>query len=168
MVDREKEDAKQKQKKAPARRRRQAPKEEEGSDWALREEKQKKKEAKCKGPPGIEDKDYKPGTNIPDDGFDWRAKEMARKELLKNERNRSGYKKGFKLDGTKRVGRLLLDDALKSKTSMEGWSEARKKAFKEIEKNPNSYYYRFNKPGEPQANGGIQADEHKVFMEILK
>ena len=34
-----------------------------------------------------------------------------------------------------------------------GWSEARIKAFRNREKNPNQYYYRFNDPGEPQATG---------------
>ncbi|OUM61102.1 hypothetical protein PIROE2DRAFT_12974, partial [Piromyces sp. E2] len=50
--------------------------------------------------------------------------------------------------------RLRLDDALNQLKSddpmkaFEGWSEARIKAYKMIEANPNTYYYRFNAPGE--------------------
>jgi len=48
-------------------------------------------------------------------------------------------RKGYNLDGSKRVGRLLLDDALKLKdVNMTGWSKARKFAFKRIKENPNS------------------------------
>ena len=35
----------------------------------------------------------------------------------------------------------------------EGWSEARIRAYNLIETKPNSYYYRFNEPGEKQRNG---------------
>jgi len=37
--------------------------------------------------------------------------------------------------------------------AFEGWSEARIKAYKMIGINPNTYYYRFNAPGEKQRNG---------------
>jgi hypothetical protein len=30
---------------------------------------------------------------------------------------------------------------------LEGWSEARISAYAQLESNPNSYYFRFNKPG---------------------
>merc|ERR1719334_1624168 len=50
---------------------------------------------------------------------------------------------------------------------MNEWSEARKKAFKSIKQNPNTYYYRFNKPGEAQGKGAWRSDEHKKFMEVL-
>jgi len=56
--------------------------------------------------------------------------------------------------------RLRLDDALNQLESnedpmkaFEGWSEARIKAYKMIDANPNTYYYRFNAPGEKQRNG---------------
>jgi len=62
-------------------------------------------------------------------------------------------------------GRLLLDDALKDTENFEGWSEARVKAWKNKEVNPNAYYYRFNDPGEEQQNGRIREDEHKAFMD---
>jgi len=83
---------------------------------------------------------------------------------------KSTKKKGYNRDGSKRAGRILLDDALKSKdSSLDGWSTARKKAFKAINDNPNAYYYRFNKPGESQGKGSWSKVEHKLFMEnILK
>jgi hypothetical protein len=37
--------------------------------------------------------------------------------------------------------------------AMANWSEARIKAYKLIDSNPNSYYYRFNAPGEQQKYG---------------
>jgi len=45
-------------------------------------------------------------------------------------------------------------------------SEDRKKAYKAIKQNPNTYHYRFNKPGEQHAKGAW-TDEHKRFMELL-
>merc|ERR1719233_1588843 len=63
-------------------------------------------------------------------------------------------KTGYNLDGSKRVKRILLSEALK-------------KAYKAIKQNPNTYHYRFNKPGEAQAKGGWSKDEHKRFMEVL-
>merc|ERR1719285_1113270 len=77
-------------------------------------------------------------------------------------------KTGYNLDGSKRVKRILLDEALKNKdTNMDDWREARKKAYKAIKQNPNAYHYRFNKPGDAQAKGGWTKDEHKRFMEVL-
>ncbi|KAI8808451.1 hypothetical protein BJ742DRAFT_808666 [Cladochytrium replicatum] len=72
--------------------------------------------------------------------------------------------------------RLHLDDALKkleeqrtngSKNMFEGWSEARKKAYKHIKTNPNSYYYRFNAPGEKQRNGPWTKEERNLFFRRL-
>lgn len=53
------------------------------------------------------------------------------------------------------VKRIRLDDALKQaqQGDMEGWSEARIRAYQLIETNPNAYYYRFNDPGVKQRNG---------------
>jgi len=45
-----------------------------------------------------------------------------------------------------------------------GWSEARVKAFLSRKKNPNSYYYRFNAPGEAQATGNWTKAEVDLFM----
>ncbi|CAO3637761.1 unnamed protein product [Mucor fragilis] len=70
--------------------------------------------------------------------------------------------------------KLGLDAALKqitntkSKVTFEGWSEARIRSFKMIEKNPNSYYYRFNEPGEEQRRGPWTEDEKKLFIDQLK
>lgn len=58
-------------------------------------------------------------------------------------------------------GRLGLDEALEQfqnnqvdpEKAFEGWSQARIKAYQMIDQNPNSYYYRFNAPGEIQRKG---------------
>ena len=42
------------------------------------------------------------------------------------------------------------------------------KAFKEIDENPNAYYYRFNAPGEAQRNGQWSKAEEKEFFERMK
>ena len=48
-----------------------------------------------------------------------------------------------------------------------GWSEARIKAFRNREKNPNQYYYRFNDPGEPQATGKWSAKDKALFLKLI-
>ena len=62
------------------------------------------------------------------------------------------------------VKRILLDDALRQ-GNMEGWSDARKRAFQRRETHPNAYYYRFNDPGEQQRGGKWSKEEHDLFME---
>lgn len=72
-------------------------------------------------------------------------------------------------------GRLALDDALKQvqengtngDKAFEGWSEARIRAYQMIEQNPNSYYYRFNAPGEIQRKGQWDAKEREIFFKRL-
>ena len=49
-----------------------------------------------------------------------------------------------------------------------GWSEARIKAFKNREKNPNQYYYRFNDPGEPQATGKWSSKDKSLFLKLIQ
>ena len=49
-----------------------------------------------------------------------------------------------------------------------GWSDARIKAFKNREKNPNQYYYRFNDPGEPQATGKWSAKDKALFLKLVE
>ncbi|KAI8060959.1 hypothetical protein BC940DRAFT_311037 [Gongronella butleri] len=76
------------------------------------------------------------------------------------------------------VGRLPLDDALRQvqnhdtnedpMRAFQGWSEARVRAFRMIESNPNTYYYRFNAPGEEQAKGAWTDSEKALFMDRLK
>ncbi|KAJ1676020.1 hypothetical protein EV182_000089 [Spiromyces aspiralis] len=82
------------------------------------------------------------------------------------------------------VGRLPLDEALaqlQKHTSnaksmdeidlakaMRGWSEARIKAFKAIKTKPNTYYYRFNAPGEEQRTGAWSPEEQKLFHARLR
>ncbi|TPX58433.1 hypothetical protein PhCBS80983_g03128 [Powellomyces hirtus] len=59
-----------------------------------------------------------------------------------------------------RFSRLRLDEALSQLENggdpskvFEGWSDARVRAYQQIKTKPNSYYYRFNAPGEKQRNG---------------
>ncbi|KAL0476548.1 hypothetical protein AKO1_006094 [Acrasis kona] len=66
------------------------------------------------------------------------------------------------------VAKLTLNDAMSDTVSMKGWSEARKNAFKKIKDKPNTYYYRFNKPGEEQRNGKWTPSERKMFFDRLK
>ena len=64
--------------------------------------------------------------------------------------------------------RLRLDDALANVTEMEGWSEARIRAYQGMKTNPNAYFYRFNAPGETQRNGAWSKEEDELFMKRLK
>lgn len=72
-------------------------------------------------------------------------------------------------------GRLGLDEALEQfqnnqvdpEKAFEGWSQARIKAYQMIDQNPNSYYYRFNAPGEIQRKGQWDEDEKKIFFDRL-
>ncbi|KAJ9061308.1 hypothetical protein DSO57_1021981 [Entomophthora muscae] len=71
------------------------------------------------------------------------------------------------------VPRLALDNALKQmekdpKSAMEGWSQARITAYQAIHTRPNSYYYRFNAPGEEQRTGPWTNAEKKLFLERVK
>lgn len=66
---------------------------------------------------------------------------------------------------------MRLDDAvaqLQSATdlaqAMEGWSSARIRAYQALKDKPNTYYYRFNAPGEQQRNGAWTHQEHSIFL----
>ncbi|KAJ1740662.1 hypothetical protein LPJ78_003384 [Coemansia sp. RSA 989] len=86
-------------------------------------------------------------------------------------------------DKYRTVGRLPLDEALAQlqraaaaksgagidlSRAMKGWSEARIKAFKAIKTKPNTYYYRFNAPGEEQRTGQWTPEEQRLFHARLK
>lgn len=69
-------------------------------------------------------------------------------------------------------GRLCLDEAVQQaqkhqeedpEKAFEGWSEARIRAYQMIDENPNSYYYRFNAPGEVQRRGQWSKVSHVVY-----
>ena len=49
-----------------------------------------------------------------------------------------------------------------SVTLLQGWSEARIKAYLKKDENPNAYYYRFNDIGEAQSTGNWSEDERGV------
>ncbi|KAI9263549.1 hypothetical protein EDC94DRAFT_82534 [Helicostylum pulchrum] len=92
-----------------------------------------------------------------------------RSETLKKTTNDSA-KKQYRMGG-----RLGLDEAIKQiqennidpEKAFEGWSQARIRAYQMIDQNPNSYYYRFNAPGEVQRKGQWAADEREIFFERL-
>lgn len=48
------------------------------------------------------------------------------------------------------------------------WSNIRRASFKQIMKNPNSFFYRNRPPGDPQKYGPFTAAEEKQFIERLK
>ncbi|KAI9477805.1 MAG: hypothetical protein EXX96DRAFT_568280 [Benjaminiella poitrasii] len=93
-----------------------------------------------------------------------------RSETLKKTTNDTA-KKQYRMGG-----RLGLDEALKQvqenqidpEKAFEGWSQARIRAYQMIDQNPNSYYYRFNAPGEVQRKGQWAADERKLFFKRLE
>jgi len=51
---------------------------------------------------------------------------------------------------------------------MIGWSEARIRAWKMRDTQPNAYYYRFNDPGQQQRNGKWTDDERKLFFKRMQ
>jgi hypothetical protein len=68
-----------------------------------------------------------------------------------------------------------LDDAVAQlrttadlEKAMEGWSSARVRAYKALKDKPNTYYYRFNAPGEQQRNGPWTIAEHEQFMKRIR
>lgn len=68
------------------------------------------------------------------------------------------------------VPKLKLDDAVAQVTtehSMEGWSQARIRAWQLRHINPNAYYYRFNAPGEVQRNGKWTEEEKRLFFKRM-
>lgn len=108
-----------------------------------------------------EEEDYQFDSD--DDGDeDWVHNEKRKKAA--RAAKRKGTAKNTNADGSKRCGRLLLNDALKNVGNMEGWSEARKKAWKNRKTAQNAYFYRFNVPGQPQKNGKWDKNDHALFM----
>eukprot|EP01083_Nonionella_stella_P026183 72054_1 len=87
------------------------------------------------------------------------------KQQQKQAKRMRNTTKNRNLNGSQRCGRLLLNTALQDTVSMDGWSAARVKAWKNRDKHSNAYFYRFNAPGEAQKNGKWSMDEHHVFME---
>lgn len=77
-------------------------------------------------------------------------------------------KKRLQVNSSKKASRLRLDDALANVSGMEGWSEARIRAYQGMKKNPNAYFYRFNAPGETQKNGPWSKEEDELFMKRLR
>ncbi|KAK3816036.1 MAG: hypothetical protein J3Q66DRAFT_401235 [Benniella sp.] len=86
-------------------------------------------------------------------------------------RTSEGMKKQYRMGG-----RLGLDEALQqvednkvdASKAFEGWSEARIKAYAAIDKKPNTYYYRFNAPGEVQRKGAWTKEERLLFHKRLE
>ncbi|KAI9202223.1 uncharacterized protein BJ171DRAFT_515227 [Polychytrium aggregatum] len=78
------------------------------------------------------------------------------------------------IKGRIKLSKVCLDEAIAQlesgvdpKVVYEGWSDARIRAYKMIKIKPNSYYYRFNAPGEKQNNGVWETEERELFMRRL-
>ncbi|KAI7864877.1 hypothetical protein BDF14DRAFT_1829766 [Spinellus fusiger] len=105
------------------------------------------------------------------------AQMAAYQQLIKK---RSGTLKKTTNDQAKKQYRLAvrlgLDEALQQvqnhqvdpEKAFEGWSQARIRAYQMIDQNPNSYYYRFNAPGEIQRKGQWTEEEKELFHERLR
>ncbi|KAI9317964.1 hypothetical protein BX666DRAFT_1933332 [Dichotomocladium elegans] len=105
------------------------------------------------------------------------AQKAAYLQLLKK---RSGTLKKTTNDEAKKQyrmgGRLGLDEALQQvqkhkvdpEKAFEGWSQARIRAYQMINENPNSYFYRFNAPGEVQRRGQWTKEEQQQFFDRLE
>ncbi|KAI8825206.1 uncharacterized protein EV422DRAFT_517852 [Fimicolochytrium jonesii] len=93
------------------------------------------------------------------------------------EKRKKAVKKTTAEDAKKRCikySRLRLDEALSQLEAghdpskvFEGWSDARVRAYQQIKTKPNSYYYRFNAPGEKQRNGVWTKEERTLFFKRL-
>eukprot|EP00002_Diphylleia_rotans_P002930 TRINITY_DN11920_c0_g1_i1.p1 TRINITY_DN11920_c0_g1~~TRINITY_DN11920_c0_g1_i1.p1 ORF type:complete len:611 (-),score=139.88 TRINITY_DN11920_c0_g1_i1:224-2056(-) len=90
------------------------------------------------------------------------VQERLPKHIRKRVSSRGSSKSNISVSGYITT-RLRLDDALKL-GNFEGWSSARIRAYKCIKDNPNSYYYRFNAPGEAQRNGKWSPEEKELFL----
>ncbi|KAJ3161465.1 hypothetical protein HDU86_007247 [Geranomyces michiganensis] len=94
------------------------------------------------------------------------------------EKRKQAPKKTTTEDAKKRCmkfARLRLDEALSQlqngadpEKGFEGWSDARVRAYQQIKTKPNSYYYRFNAPGEKQRNGAWTQEERALFFKQLE
>ncbi|KAJ3273008.1 hypothetical protein HDV01_004914 [Terramyces sp. JEL0728] len=94
------------------------------------------------------------------------------------EKRRKSAPKQTLLDNKQKVirhSKLKLDEALEQLNKnndpskiYEGWSEARIKAYQQIHTKPNTYYYRFNVPGEKQGSGAWSKEEKELFFKRLK
>ncbi|KAH0789065.1 Myb-like DNA-binding domain containing protein [Histomonas meleagridis] len=83
----------------------------------------------------------------------------AKKEVLKQ------------LSGSDVGDNDILPEKLRLYVSQEiwsGWSPIRRESFKQIIKNPNSFFYRNRPPGDPQKYGRFTPEEEKQFIERLK
>ncbi|KAF9976808.1 hypothetical protein BGZ73_007715 [Actinomortierella ambigua] len=118
-------------------------------------------------------RNHKPAvTTVMDDQQRARYEEHLKKRReAPKPRVSAGMKKQIRMGG-----RLALDEALKQveenkvdpAKAFEGWSEARIKAYSAIDKKPNTYYYRFNAPGEVQRKGAWTKEEQKLFHARLQ
>lgn len=86
------------------------------------------------------------------------SERMYRNELKKKKKGRKDMDKNK---------RLRLKEKFDGDT-MQGWSKARMDAWKSKDTNPNTYYYRFNDPGEEQKHGKWSDEEKKLFMKRME
>jgi hypothetical protein len=93
--------------------------------------------------------------------------EKSEYKIVLNSSKKRSKRASSKSSSSKKASRLRLDDALANVADMEGWSEARIRAYQGMKKNPNAYFYRFNAPGETQKNGPWSKEEDDMFMKRL-
>lgn len=93
--------------------------------------------------------------------------EKSEYKIVLNSSKKRSKRASCKSSSSKKASRLRLDDALANVADMEGWSEARIRAYQGMKKNPNAYFYRFNAPGETQKNGPWSKEEDDMFMKRL-
>jgi len=55
-----------------------------------------------------------------------------------------------------------------SSNKMNGWSSAKSQAYRMLQLNPNSYFYRHCAPGEDQSMGEWTQEEYDLFIEVSK
>ena len=87
-----------------------------------------------------------------------RARDDSEEDDLEDDEHDQGLRK-------QKLNALRLDAAVAKAESMEGWSEARKIAWAKRDTAPNTYYFRFNAPGEKQKTGPwSDVREHSCFF----
>ena len=93
-----------------------------------------------------------------------------------NENNDNNKNNKGQTSKSQKVKKVVISDAdLPEKLSAyitdeiwRSWSPIRRESFKQIIKNPNSFFYRNRPPGDPQKRGGFSEEEEKQFLDRLE
>lgn len=87
----------------------------------------------------------------------------ALEEAKGNKKRKTSKKSKDKDNNNNNDTNSVINEKVEESLSKAGWSTARIKAYKNKDKNPNAYYYRFNEPNETQRTGEWSIDEKIVF-----